>query len=193
MKIISAEIKIELLDFGELTAGEQMLISRARRVRLHAQAPYSHYWVGCSLMTLEGKFFDGCNVERVSWTQTSHAEQNAVDGMVAALGPHSIMGMAVVGAPEGKEVPWPLLLNDLKKLPANLSPADFCPACGHCLQIIAENCFDRNGQYNPGVKLLGYSENKKIIYRTTIGDAYPMPFIPQHLGINYTNDPRSKS
>lgn len=193
MKIIRAEIKIELLDFGELTAGEQMLISRACKVRLHAQAPYSHYWVGCSVMTPEGKFFDGCNVERASWTQTTHAEQNAIDNMVANLGPYKILAMAVVGAPEEKEIPWPLPLNDLKNLPPDLSPADFCPSCGHCLQNIAENCFDENGQFDPTVKLLGFNENKGIIFRTTIGNAYPMPFLPQYLGVNYTNDPRIKN
>lgn len=192
MKIISAESKIELLDFEELTVGEKILISRACKVRINAQAPYSHYWVGCSVMTPEGKFFDGCNVERVSWTQTTHAEQNALDSMIAALGPYKIAGIAVVGAPEREEMPWPLLLNDLKDLPPNLSTADFCPSCGHCLQIIAENCFDENGQYNPTVKLLGYNGSQKIIYRTTIGDALPMPFLPQHLGINYAKDPRLK-
>jgi len=192
MKIVSTEIKIELLDFKELVVGEQMLISRACKVRLNAQAPYSHYWVGCSVMTPEAKFFDGCNVERVSLTQTTHAEQNALDSMIAALGPHRIAEIAVVGAPEGQEIPWPLPLNDLKNLPSNLSPSDFCPSCGHCLQNIAENCFDKNGQFDPTIKLLGYNENQNIIYRTTIGDAYPMPFLPQHLGINYTNDHRFK-
>ncbi|MBI2063522.1 MAG: hypothetical protein HYT65_00810 [Candidatus Yanofskybacteria bacterium] len=193
MRIIKTEIRIQLLDFDELTAGEQTLISRACKVRLNAQAPYSHYWMGCSVMTPWGNFFDGCNVERASWTQTTHAEQNALDNMIAVLGPHRIAGIAVVGAPEGKEIPWPLPLNDLKDLPPDLSPADFCPSCGHCLQNIAENCFDESGQFDPTIKLLNYSENQKIIYRTTIGNAYPMPFLPQYLGINYAKDQRAKN
>lgn len=192
MKIISSETKIELLDFEELVVGEQMLISRACRVRLNAQAPYSKYWVGCSLLTASGMYFDGCNVERVSWTQTTHAEQNAVDTMIASRGPLQIKMLAVVGAPEAQDIPWPVQIKIDDSLSSTLEVRDFCPSCGHCLQIIAENCFDANGLFDPTIPLLGYNATKKIIYRTTIGDALPMPFLPQHLGINYTSDSRYK-
>ncbi len=198
MLTISTESKIDLLDFDELTAGEQILISRACKVRLNAQAPYSHYWVGCSVMTEPaGRFFDGCNVERNTWTQTTHAEQNAIDSMIAAFGPSRIKLVAVVGAPETQEIVWPPLtrIKAADSYSTDLKASGFCPSCGHCLQIIAENCFDANGLFDPAVPLLGYTlkNDKPIIYRTTIGDAYPMPFLPQHLGINYANDPKVKN
>jgi len=73
-----------------------------------------------------GTIYTGCNVERSTYTQTTHAEQNATDNMVAAEGPAKIVAMAIVGAPERADI-W-----NVERFA--------CFACGHCLQIIWENC-----------------------------------------------------
>ncbi len=191
MKTITKMISIDVLDYTELTPSESSLIERACAVRLNAQAPYSNYWVGCALITKDGTFTEGCNVENVNWSETVHAEENAISSTVAKLGPFSIHAMAVVGAPASDGVVWPPYGK------GGLSPiqnvGDVCPSCGHCLQCIAENCFSADGKYDPGVVLLGYSQQTGEIYRTTIGDAFPMPFLPQRLGVNHALDARSKS
>lgn len=187
MRKLQKTIMAEVLNFKELSSLEKSLFGLACRARLNAQAPYSHYWVGSALITTSGNIFTGCNVERVSWTQTDHAEQVAISSAIARLGVVRIAGMAVVGGPEGQEIIWPPV-----KVCKHIHPiklvGDACPSCGQCLQIIAENCFNENGVFDPAIPLLGYNGDE--IYRTTIGDAYPMPFLPQHLGVNYSQDPR---
>ncbi len=190
MRKIQKTITVEVLDFKELTAQEKILIRRAHMARLNAQAPYSNYWVGCSLVTADGFLVDGCNVERASWTQTDHAEQVAISSAVAQLGTCRIAAMAVVGGHAEQEIFWPPTEDSVPSHPLITSVSDVCPSCGQCLQIIAENCFDEDGLFDPTIPLLGYDGGE--ICRTTIGDAYPMPFLPQYLGINYSEDPRFK-
>lgn len=192
MKTLEKTVRIHLLNYSETEANERELIRLALAVRPHAQAPYSHYWVGCGLQTFGDFFYDGCNVENVNWTATTHAEQLAICDAIkkTVAGPMSIKAMAVVGAPEGEKIPWP----PPSVFPPNYTPiasvGDVNPSCGHCLQIEAENAFGTDGEYNPGLILIGY--NGYEIFKTTLGDAYPMPFIPQYLGVNLTKDPRYK-
>lgn len=189
MRKLQKMITVEILDFDELTRIEKTLIERACKVRLNAQAPYSDYWVGCSLATTNGIFSDGCNVENVNWSETGHAEENAIHSAIAKSGPFRIEAMAIVGAPAGQNVVWPPPKNTGDFSPI-VSVSDVCPSCGHCLQKIVENCFDESGKFDPSIALIGYRSRTGEVYRTTIGDAYPMPFLPQHLGINYSKDPR---
>lgn len=190
MKKFERTIGVEILNFEELSQTEKTLIGLACNVRLNAQAPYSHYWVGCALITSDKTASVGCNVERVSWTQTDHAKQVAISSAIARTGICRIAGMAVVGGPEGQEVAWPPAKISKRNVPFIKSVGDVCPSCGQCLQIIAENCFKGSGEFDPSIPLLGYDGGE--IYRTTIGDAYPMPFLPQHLGINYAEIIRKK-
>lgn len=199
MKKFEKTISVEVFSYEESQTTERELIWRAVAVRRNAQAPYSNYWVGCSLITTTGQFFDGCNVENVNWSETGHAEEVAIYSAVAKLGLPRIKMMAVVGAPAEQKIIWPPAMPD--NCPNNLIYScsnrikrveEVCPSCGHCLQIIAENCFDENGNFDPTVQIINYRARTGEIYRTTIGDAYPMPFLPQHLGVNLTKDPRFK-
>lgn len=194
MLVLEKAIGITVLNYRELTPIERLLLQHACHVRLNAQAPYSNYWVGASLITTtDGKFSDGCNVENVNWSETGHAEENAINSAVARWGPFRIGAMAIVGAPAGQDVPWPPTKIDRATIASPISlVSDVCLSCGRCLQKIAENCFDETGKFDPNVVLIGYRPETGEIYRTTIGYAYPMPFLPQHLGINYSLDPRLK-
>lgn len=197
MRRLVQEISVEILKYNELSKIEKEILRRAMNIRLHAQAPYSHYWVGCSILVdhpflggRQQRFFDGCNVENVNWSETIHGEENAISTAIAELGPCKILMVGVIGAPENRTISWPAAKH--RTVSSLYHVGDICPSCGHCLQIIAENCFDKEGKFDPNIPLLGYNEPTAEIYRTKIGDAYPMPFLPQHLGINYTNDPRFK-
>jgi cytidine deaminase len=54
-----------------------------------------------------------------------------------------------------------------------------CSCCGHCLQIIWENCF--NDKDVP-IYFIGAS---KTIYVTNIGQLLPYPFGPMDIGVDY--------
>lgn len=170
-KIISAKAG----DFSELSLIEQELLRKAAEARLHSQAPYSKYWVGAAVQSAKNTIHIGCNVERCSYTQTTHAEQNAIDSMVAALGPAKIAAVALVAGPAGSIIQLPPQ-QPLK--PISLIRHVPVP-CGHCLQIIWENCYG-----DLRVKLIALASNGEVV-RTTIGDAFPMRFGPNDLGIDY--------
>src|SRR5574341_1015748 len=105
-------------DIGTQTIHTMVAASKA--VRDNAYPPYSNYHVGAAILCRSGALYAGCNTEVVSWSQTSHAEQNAVtnaicDGEVKRSGRKFITAVAVVH--KGTSAP-----------------------CGQCRQIIAEHC-----------------------------------------------------
>lgn len=185
MRTLKQTVTVDVLEYKELTTKEKILLERACKVRLNAQAPYSRFLVGCSMMTTKGLVSDGCNVENVNYSETIHAEENAISTAIAKSGIIRIGTMAVVGAPIDQRVPWPPIK------PRGRSPivsvSEVCPSCEHCLQVILENCFNEEGKFDPSVKLLSYhvyGDESGEIFRTTIGDACPMPFLPRRLGKN---------
>lgn len=177
MRTIHRVVKVELLDFSELSPEEQELIEIAGRTRMCAQSPYYHWWVGAAIRCESGKIYDGCNVENVG-AIAIHAEQTAFVTAVREErkeGRHAkIQMMAIVGGPEGVEVE---IVREAGARPA-VKVEDFCFACGLCLQTIWENCMA-----DPNVELLLLTKWGEIA-RTSIGDALTMPFGPESLGVN---------
>jgi len=100
-----------------ITAIDEKLFNKAWqlacRVRENAYCPYSKFKVGATIISENGHFFSGCNVENASFGSTICAERNGILQMVASLGATKIKGVVVVTEPEA--VP-----------------------CGMCLQVIAE-------------------------------------------------------
>ena len=94
----------------------EALVDAARDVRQHAYCPYSHFPVGCALLSQDGKIFTGVNVENVSFGATNCAERSALF-TAASLGyrPGFIKAIAVAGATE-----------------------DFLPPCSICRQVLVE-------------------------------------------------------
>jgi len=173
---VSKVIKATLMEFSKLPFEEKELLEAARLVRRNAQAPYSHYWVGAAVRSESGKIYVGCNIERASYTQTVHAEDAAVTAMIKTEGRGTkVTAVATVHGPEGKEISF----SDKTEPPKVCKIDQLCFACGQCLQLIWENCLG-----DTKVMLLartGWGE----IAKTTIGDAYPMRFGPEDLGVDY--------
>ena len=99
-----------------LTARERALVAAARRVRLHAHAPYSGFRVGAALRTRRGEVFAGCNVENASLGAGICAERGAVLQAVAAgMRPGDLVTVAIFTADRR-----------------------LTPPCGMCLQVLVE-------------------------------------------------------
>ena len=91
------------------------LLEQAQIAAAKAYAPYSHFQVGCALLTAQGNVFTGCNVENASYGLTICAERNTIFHAVAEEGPGmKVATLAVVAL--GHEF----------------------PPCGACRQVIAE-------------------------------------------------------
>lgn len=165
MEVLTKTVGVTIAHFAELNESDRVLYEAATLARLKAQAPYSGFMVGAAVLSASGRVHVGCNVERCSYTQTTHAEQNAVDAMVAAEGPNGIRAVAVVAAPA---VPGPP--------PDAAQPV---APCGHCLQILWENCrADRSVRV-----ILSMADGRIAVM--TMADALPFPFGPEALGIIY--------
>lgn len=174
IKELTQSIHAKITKFSLLTKQEQTLLEQANKVRENAQAPYSNFSVGVAILSKTGNIFTGCNVERCSWSQTTHAEQNAIDSMIAQQGPSKIEIVAVVAAPTGLTLTADHSDNQI------LSSFENAPVpCGHCRQIIWENCFN-----DKSVKIISLMQHGDVLV-TTIGDSLPLPFGPESLRIDY--------
>ena len=61
---------------------KEKLRKLAYEAHLTAYAPYSHAHVGSAILTSNGQFYSGCNVENGSFGATICAERNAIGMMV---------------------------------------------------------------------------------------------------------------
>lgn len=90
----------------------QHLLKLALDARENAYAPYSKFKVGAAVLSSNGNFYTGCNVENIAFPESVCAETGAISQMVAG-------GDKLI-----KEI---LIIAD-----ADISP------CGGCLQRIKE-------------------------------------------------------
>ena len=90
------------------------LVKLAWKAREAAYAPYSNFAVGAALLAEDGRVFQGCNVENLSYGLTNCAERVAIGAAVAA----GVRKFAAVAVVADTGVP--------------ISP------CGACRQVLAE-------------------------------------------------------
>lgn len=180
MRKIFTVVESFIYNYEELGQIYKDLLLEALLARESAQAPYSHYKVGAAVESAKtGKVYLGCNVECASWTQTTHAEQVAICSMVVVERSVKIKRIAVIGEPEDKIIKWPP-----EKSESSVKEVDeVCHACGHCLQIIWENCFN-----DPAVELITLLPTGEIAI-SEIGHAFPMRFGPKELGVALIKTP----
>ncbi|MFM8573378.1 MAG: cytidine deaminase [Pirellula sp.] len=58
-------------------------LNLARQVAKRAYCPYSNFSVGCVLVDIQGRLFEGCNVENASFSVTLCAERTAGSQAIA--------------------------------------------------------------------------------------------------------------
>ena len=90
------------------------LLDHSRRVADSAYAPYSRFRVGAVAVTVDGRTFEGVNVENAAYGATICAEANAIS-TAAAAGVRSLHTVAV-----------------------GCLDADECYPCGNCRQLMRE-------------------------------------------------------
>lgn len=97
---------------------DEELVSKAKKARERAYAPYSKFKVGAAVRTSDGQIFTGFNIENSSYSVTICAERVA---LIRALteGKRNISRIAVIADTEKP-----------------------CPPCGVCRQFISEFASD---------------------------------------------------
>lgn len=94
------------------------MIRHALAARNHAYAPYSDFLVGACVMTSDGNYYTGCNIENASYGATNCAERTAIFKAVSE-GHTVIKAVAIIGG----------MRNEI---------TDYTYPCGICRQVIAE-------------------------------------------------------
>ena len=95
------------------------LLSRANKARAKAYSPYSGVTVGAALLTVDGKIYEGANIENAAYSPSLCAERVAFSRAIFE-GERSFSAIAVAG---GRR--------------AHAAEKDFSP-CGVCRQMMAE-------------------------------------------------------
>lgn len=171
MKKITKEIAAEFYLYDEVAPATQALLTQAKTVRKNVQAPYSNFLCGAAIVFDDGTISAGCNHEVCSFSQTSHAEQNALASHVSQYGPSVINEVAIVAAPRSVAIDFSATPKE-----TGLTFADASVPCGHCLQTLWENCDN-----NPDVPLWMWQPDLGLVSKVTIGDAFPLRFGPEEL------------
>lgn len=63
---------------------ENLLYKAAKEASANAYAPYSHFQVGCAILSSRGNIYSGCNVENISYPVGTCAEAGAIASMICA-------------------------------------------------------------------------------------------------------------
>ena len=97
-----------------MTTSEDKLFRLASEARNKAYVPYSKFAVGAAVLSSDGSYYGGCNVENVSYPCGTCAEAGAIAAMICG---------------GGKKIAKILIIADAPQL---ITP------CGACLQRIKE-------------------------------------------------------
>ena len=76
------------MNYQELDKVQKQLLDQAEKAMDMAYNPYSYFFVGAALLSLDNKIISGANVENVSYGLTLCAERSAV----AIANTHGIRG-----------------------------------------------------------------------------------------------------
>ncbi len=146
-------------NFRGLDDAQRKLVIAARAATNQAYAPYSHFFVGAALLTIDGKIITGANVENASYGLTICAERAALV-RANAEGHRKFYKMALIVRGE--------------KGPAKKASAP----CGACRQFIAE--FAKVGGYD--MEIIMSNTDRSQIVVAKMSELLPMGFDSNDLG-----------
>lgn len=95
---------------------KEKLIGLAKEAQERSYAPYSKFPVGAALITEDGDFFSGCNVENISYGLSNCGERTAIFKMISEKGSTA----------------------KIKALAVTTKANILCAPCGACRQVIQE-------------------------------------------------------
>ena len=128
-------------------AEQDRLVREAEKVSERAYAPFSKFFVGCAILTSDGKTYVGCNVENSSYGLTNCAERTAIFTAIADKSDRRKLDIQVVAVVNRDGVP--------------------CAPCGACRQVIFE--------FGPDAVVIYRGENGEVV-QAKITELLPVGF-----------------
>ncbi|MGB7406756.1 MAG: cytidine deaminase [Pacificimonas sp.] len=138
-----------------LPHSNEELFRLASKARARAHAPYSNFFVGCAIESVDGETVLGANVENACYRLGQCAEQVALGAAQQAFGLGKVARIAIVGGPRKAE-----------------SGGDIVTPCGGCRQAIAEAACLADA---PIEILCGDADGARYV-RHTLEDLLPQAF-----------------
>lgn len=121
MNTFDITVPVEVLEYGELTAGEARLVDVARDATYRSYAPYSKFSVGAAIELSNGEIVPGSNQENVAFPSGTCAERSACFYAHGRFPDARFTRIAVAArGADGEFVPDPI------------------PPCGACRQALLE-------------------------------------------------------
>ena len=120
----------------------------------YSYTPYSGFKVGAALLTKDGKFYTGCNIENAAFTPTNCAERTAFFKAVSE-GEREFRAICIVGGKDGVLT-------------------EYAAPCGVCRQVMMEFCDPEAVQ----IIVAGGKEQYEIF---TLKELLPQGFGPTNL------------
>ena len=120
----------------------------------YSYTPYSGFKVGAALLTKDGKFYTGCNIENAAFTPTNCAERTAFFKAVSE-GEREFRAICIVGGKDGVLT-------------------EYAAPCGVCRQVMMEFCDPETFQ----IILVTGKEQYEIF---TLKELLPQGFGPTNL------------
>lgn len=120
----------------------------------YSYTPYSGFKVGAALLTADGKFYTGCNIENAAYSPTNCAERTAFFKAVSE-GERAFSAICIVGGKEGVLT-------------------EYAAPCGVCRQVMMEFC-------NPDTFRIILATGKEQYDVFTLRELLPMGFGPDNL------------
>lgn len=120
----------------------------------YSYTPYSGFKVGAALLTADGKFYTGCNIENAAYSPTNCAERTAFFKAVSE-GERAFSAICIVGGKDGVLT-------------------EYAAPCGVCRQVMMEFC-------NPDTFQIILATSKERYDVFTLREILPMGFGPDNL------------
>ena len=120
----------------------------------YSYVPYSHFHVGAALLTKNGRYYTGCNIENAAYTPTNCAERTAFFKAVSE-GVKEFDAICIVGGKEGVLT-------------------EYAAPCGVCRQVMMEFCDPETFKI-----ILAVSKDKYDFF--TLKELLPLGFGPANL------------
>jgi len=141
---------------------EEELVALAKAAALKAYAPYSNFYVGCAIESVDGEIVTGANMENACYRLGLCAEQSALTSAQHAYGLDKVRRIAVAGGRlEGYA----------------LAEGPPCTPCGGCRQAI----FEAAQLSRTDIEILCSGGGSADIERYRIAALLPAGFGPENL------------
>ncbi len=149
------------IKYEELDQIQQRLLDEAAKVMETAYNPYSHFYVGAALLSLDGQIITGSNVENAAYGSTICAERAAIL-RANAMGIRTFEKIAIIGRGE------------------DFVTTEVTAPCGSCRQMI----FESSQVSERNLELIMATTKKDKIILATMEEILPLAFGPKDLGID---------